>query len=357
MSAAAAPQPDNSAAHQLVGLGLADGWSVVEKIQKAPDATGSHFSVGYIVERDGQRAFLKALDFSYVLQLPDFTRAMQGATEEFNFERDILETCRVHRMDRVVLALGHGNLMIQGAPIPQVSYLIFEKADGDIRYALDAEREVPASWKLRMLHNAATGLWQMHGRLMAHQDVKPSNVLIFSGNTAKVADLGRASQAGVAAPHDNLDFPGDPAHQPLEFFYSQISSEWNERRQASDLFMLGSLMLFLFGGTSVVAAVKTKLPDPVQPENWQGRSYAEALPYIRVAFNEAIDELTPQLRADLSDDACERVVRMIRQLSDPDPSLRGHPNTRAMRHANPYSLERFIAELDLLAQRAGAAGL
>jgi len=344
-------QPEDSAAHLLLGRELDDGWRVVEKIERPPDATGSNFSVGYVVERDGQRAFLKALDFSFALSQDDFTRALQWMTEEFNFERDILDTCRVHRMDRVVLALGHGQLMIEQARIPQVSYLIFEEADGDVRHALGANEGVPASWRLRTLHHTATGLWQMHRRDMAHQDVKPSNVLIFNGDTAKVADLGRASQRDIVAPHDNAPFPGDPAYQPLEFFYGQVSPDWNERRQASDLFMLGSLTFFLFGGTHVTATVRARLPDAIQPGAWQG-NYSGALPYVRVAFDEALSELDVVLQGSVSDEVRDGVVTMIRRLAEPDPSLRGHPRARAMTHGNPYSLERFVAEFDLLARRA-----
>lgn len=348
----AAVRQEDSAAHSLLGRELEGGWRVVEKLERAPDATGSNFSVGYIVERDGQRAFLKALDYSRALNEPDFTRVLQGMTEAFNFERDILDRCRAGRMDRIVLALAHGELMIETARIPQVSYLIFEEADGDVRKALSSEeRDVDPVWKLRMLHHTTTGLWQMHKNGMAHQDVKPSNVLIFNGDSAKVADLGRASEKNVAAPHDNFPFPGDPAYKPLEFFYGQISPDWNERRQASDLYMLGSLALFLFGGTHMTAAVGARLQDSVQPGTWTG-TYAEAMPYIRVAFDDVVEELDTLLRGDLSDDVRDGVVTITRRLCDPDPALRGHPRSHAMKHGNPYSLERFMAEFDLLALRA-----
>lgn len=341
---------NDSAAHALLGLEVDGGWRVVEKLQKSPDATGSNFSVGYIVERDGHRAFLKALDYSHALRQPNFSRVLQWMTEEFNFERDILDRCRIGRMDRIVLAIGHGELTIPTAQIPAVSYLIFEVADGDVRNALGSEHGIDAAWKLRTLHHTATGLWQMHKQGMAHQDVKPSNILIFGGDSAKVADLGRASQRDVVAPHDNFDFPGDPAYKPLEFFYGQISADWHQRRQASDLYMLGSLVLFLFGGVHMTGSVVTRLPDGVRPGVWTG-SYAEALPYVRIAFDEVVEELDIVLHDQLSDNVRNGVVTIVRRLADPDLALRGHPRTRAMKHGNPFSLERFIAELDVLALR------
>jgi len=184
--------------------------------------------------------------------------------------------------------------------------------------------------------------------------MKPSNLLIFNGDSAKVADLGRASQQDIVAPHDNYPFPGDPAYKPLEFFYGQISPNWNERRQASDLYMLGSLTLFLFANAHTTATVLSRLPDAVQPGVWTG-PYSEALPYIRVAFNEVMEELDELLHQQLNTETAGRVVTVVRQLCEPDPARRGHPRTHAMRHGNPYSLERFVAEFDLLSRRAPAA--
>ncbi len=121
---------EDYAAHRLLGLELDGGWRVVEKVVRPPDATGENFSVGYVVERDGERAHLKALDFSFAFTQTDFTRVIEDMTAAFNFERDILGRCALSRMDRVVLALAHGQVIVEGAPgIPQVSYLIFEKAD------------------------------------------------------------------------------------------------------------------------------------------------------------------------------------------------------------------------------------
>jgi eukaryotic-like serine/threonine-protein kinase len=347
---AAAPQPDDVAAHRLLGLNLEDGWTVVEKVEKSVDATGSNFSVGYIVEKDGSRAFLKALDYSSAFESDDFARVIERMTQEFNFERDILRRCAEGRMDRVVLALGNGQITVPNAPAPaQVSYLIFELADGDIRKMLaDPLVADDDRWKLRMLHNAATGLAQMHRRGMAHQDVKPSNVLVFADDSAKIGDLGRASQRNFDSPFDHLAFPGQLSYRPLEFFYGHISQDWNQRRQAADLYMLGSLVVFLFGGGHMSTEVFSKIMPVAHWSQWGGRPYRDALPYLVDAFDEVIDELEVELAPELK----SPLTTMVRRLCDPDPDRRGHPLARAMKHGNPYSLERFISEFDSLARRA-----
>src|SRR6185437_7605631 len=169
-------------AELLAGLSLDGGWKVTERITAGPDATGGVFSVSYIVESaHSGRAFLKALDFS----------------KAFNFERDILQKCADRRMDRVVRAIGDGNVRTtatSGGGV--VQYLIFELADRDVRLQLSLSSKVDLAWKLRSLHHIATGLMQLHSAGIAHQDLKPSNVLVFEGKTSKVSDLGRAAYQG-----------------------------------------------------------------------------------------------------------------------------------------------------------------
>lgn len=336
------------AAHSLLGRELPEGWHVVEKVRRPSDATGSRFSVGYIVQRDGTRAFLKALDYSFAFGSGDAARVLEAMTSAYNFEVDVLERCAASRMDRIVTVLGHGEVVVEGADgVPNVSYLLFELAEGDVRHALDSLGPVfDYAWAFRTLHHAATGLWQLHGQGIAHQDLKPSNVLTFGRTSSKLADLGRASRRGVGAPHEGLDLAGDPAYAPPELLYGQIDSDWSKRRQCCDTYLLGSLTIFMFSGATATAAILTYLDDNLHPGAW-GDSYAAVLPYVRVAFDRAIVEFEDSL----SKPVATRLVPIAQQLCDPDPELRGHPVSRSQR-GNSYSLERYVAEFDLLARRA-----
>jgi serine/threonine protein kinase len=128
-----------------------------------------------------------------------------------------------------------------------VQYLIFELADNDVRAHLENLTRLDAVFIMKTLHHVASGLAQLHREGIAHQDLKPSNVLIYSANKgAKVCDLGRAWDRNESAEHDNYPIPGDPKYAPVEFFYNSIAVDDRVRRYGCDLYHLGSLLVFCF---------------------------------------------------------------------------------------------------------------
>ncbi len=193
-------------AYKLEGLELDDGWIVDARIGASADATGGQFSCGYPVQkRDGSKVFLKALDFSRALRSPDPASALQSLTEAYNFERNLLRQCKQRRMDRIVSAIADGKITVNESYLGVVQYLIFEHAESDLRLHLNSMDKIETAWKLRSLHHIATGLKQLHGSDIAHQDLKPSNVLVFNddlGDTSKLADLGCASVKASSSPRD-----------------------------------------------------------------------------------------------------------------------------------------------------------
>ena len=338
--------PKEAQAHKLLGLELPGGWKVTAKHERTDGASGGRYSVCYLVERNGTRAFLKALDFSRVQEAPDFVRALQAVTEAFNFERDLVQSCYDHRMDRVVSPLADGAVVVDDSYLGKVHYIIFEAADCDVRTYVAKLAASEITWKLRALHHITTGLHQLHTAGIAHQDIKPSNIVIF-GPESKVADLGRASLKGVQGPSDGERYPGDKTYAPLELMYDYLDPDFNMRRFGCDLYLLGSMVTFLFGGIGATAAVLSHLHSDHLPENWHGK-YAEVLPYVRNAFGLAVQNFGEhlegaQLRTEL--------VETVTQLCEPDPALRGHPNNR-IGIGNRFSLERFISRFDRLATRS-----
>lgn len=349
-------------AHRLLGRSLPGGWHVIELAQRGDFATGSNFSVGYVVEdAQGRRAFLKALNLTRALLQPDPTRALQVMTSAFNYERDLVNTCRDRRMRRVVLAVADGSVMVeQGNAASVVPYLIFELADGDVRAHINFAQALDLARIFRTLHHAAIGLLQLHRHDIAHQDVKPSNVMIFGGRTpdtsapspdfgAKLGDLGRASQLGITAAHDALDIAGDPTYAPPEQLYGATPTEWVYRRYGCDLYQLGGLAVYLLTNMNVTALWTDALPDQFRPGRWAG-SYAQVLPMVRDAFDRMLTLLRQYTPTEYTDD----VVSAVRQLCEPNPVLRGHPRARAVRYGNPMDVSRYVTLFDLLAARAGA---
>jgi serine/threonine protein kinase len=295
---------------------------------------------------------LKALDYSRALAADDIPEALARANNEYLHERDLLRRCEEQRLSRIVRALGDGRARVDGVEgIPTVDYLIFELADDDIRGFIDEPANAAtASWGLRVLHQVAVGLNQLHTHRMAHQDLKPSNVLVFDPTLLKIGDLGRASYRG-GSPFDEHGVAGDLSYAPLELLYGDRPSDWNARCQACDMYLLGSLALFLYTRVSMTAAVLSKLDRDLRPKFW-GAPYNEVLPFVRDAFSDVLETFA----AGLPEALREPLVRHVRELCDPDPSMRGHPRAIAGTGSS-YSLVRHIAAFDLLAQRAEMDGL
>lgn len=336
------------ASESLKGLTVGSGWKVLERVDGSKDGTGGHFSTGYIVEKNGIGGFLKALDFSAAFTLgEDTVKRLQELTSAFLHERDILEHCKERRHSRVVMALEHGSVQIpgMGKMEGQVQFLIFEKASTDVRRQLQASNQRDYVWAARAARDICLGLWQVHRDMIAHQDMKPSNTLVFPNDIAKISDFGRASMKGRAAQHDEFRVAGDRTYTSPELLYGFVSPEFNARRFGCDLYMLGNLICFLFSGVSLNTELYLQLASEHHYAKWQG-SYAEVLPYLFRAHRLAIEEISsaidPVVRAD--------VKELIVPLTEPDLALRGFP--KSIGRADQYSLERFLSKFELLLKEA-----
>ena len=233
---------------KLHGVELPGGWTADLELSGSSQ-TGGNFSYGYrVTHTDGRKAFLKALDYSKAFRDDDPPAALQALTAAYLFERTILQTCKTRRMDRVVQSIDFGNVVVDHTDLGRVDYLIMEIAEGDVRTFLSASDKIELAWKLRALHHIATGLHQLHGANIAHQDVKPSNVLVFEATVSKIADLGSASQKGSVCPRDDRAFAGDPAYAPPELLYGHRDPDWTTRRFGCDAYLLGSMVVFMFTG-------------------------------------------------------------------------------------------------------------
>jgi serine/threonine protein kinase len=247
------------AASKLKGMKLSGGWTAGSDLPLLSD-TGGNFSYSYLVTHDdGRKAFLKALDYSRALRSPDPPSALQALTTAYLFERSVLETCKSRRMDRIVQSIDSGHVIVDPSELGRVDYLVFEMADCDVRSFLSAAAAIELAWKLRSLHHIATGIHQLHSAGIAHQDVKPSNILVFGKRTSKVADLGSASQKGTVCPRDDRHFAGDPSYAPPELLYGYLDPDWANRRFGCDAYLLGSMIIFMFTGLNATGLLLSKM--------------------------------------------------------------------------------------------------
>jgi serine/threonine protein kinase len=260
-----------SPAEQLVGVTLDNGWKVVTPAMRKPNATGGHFSHGYIAENaDGRRGFLKAMDYTKAFQGPNTADVLAAMTNAYLFERNLCEKCA--HLSRIARAIDSGSVHVQPDKLfTKVEYLIFELATGDVRAHLDMQDRLDLIFVMRTLHHIATGLEQLHRADIAHQDLKPSNVLVFSPKVgSKICDLGRAWDRNAPAVHDAFDVAGDQTYAPPELLYGDVPSDQRARRFGCDMYHLGSLIVFLFTRTHINALIIENLSADYRPIMWSG---------------------------------------------------------------------------------------
>lgn len=347
-----------NAAEHMEGMALDGGWKVIEKITRNPKATGGHFSVGYRVQHpSGHNAYLKALDFSAAFEKENFTVHLEAMSHAYNFEVDVLKQCGEKRMSRVIKAIAYGEARVNVIPSPgdRVCYIIFERADGDIRPEEGFFQAFDFAFGMRVLHNAAVGLMQLHQSGIAHQDVKPSNVLLFAEEGAKIADLGCASVKGVRSPRDEFLIAGDYGYAPLDQWYKISSGRSMEDRFINDLYLLGNLIFYLFLGVSATHTIMSKLTGL---EIQLGDNFSNDLPYINhamalslVNLRSSIQAMTGTVSGRFDKDVAEELLNIASELCEPDPAKRG--DFIASQKGIPrHSLIRYISRFDLLAKKA-----
>ena len=336
-----------SAAERLLRLQLDGGWNVTKQLPRNPSATGGTFSQAYEVRNGNRVGFLKAFDFAPAFDPGiDTAEAIQILVEAYNHERDVLSHCKERRLSHVVLAIEHGTVQVPGLSQMEgrVFYLIFEMATGDVRVQMDTSKRFDVLWCMRALKDVCLGLHQVHREMIAHQDMKPSNVLTYTGGAFKVADFGRSSRRGHVARHDSYQIAGDKTYAPPELLYGFLHTDFIPRRIGCDLYMMGNLAAFLFSGVNVTSHLLSHLDPQHHPRNWAG-TYEEVLPYLENAFSRVLDELHPLVDEIVRDD----VITLVRDLCEPDLSRRGH--SRSLGKPGQYSLERYVSQLDLTAKR------
>jgi len=266
------------------------------------------------------------------------------------FERDLLEKCKGRKLARVVTPLAHGNVQVPGwvGDLSTVYYIVFELARGDIRTEVANWKQFDLAWALRSLHHASIGLRQLHSVGIAHQDLKPSNVLVFPQEGAKIADLGRSSSQDTPSDMDKCQIPGDVTYAAPEQLYGWRLSPDFCLRYVADLYQLGNLLFFYLTGISSTAAMRTKLVRAVP--GFSGMDFIHDLPYLQQAFSEVVSDLRAILPP-LEDKIASEIVMIAQQLCEPDPRRRGDSNA-PLSGRPQHDLQAYISRFDRLAKRA-----
>jgi eukaryotic-like serine/threonine-protein kinase len=341
---------EDSAAHNLLDYKLKTGWKVIEKITKTAGSTGAFFSVCYKVEKDGEICFLKAFDFAKFFGLSELEQPGRSVVDvisdmisAFKYERDLSQHCKDKFVTKVSFVREAGEETIIGFTYSLVPYLIFELADGDVRTQLKFSDKLDVAWKLGSLHDIAVGIKQLHKIDVSHQDLKPSNILLFN-KKSKLGDLGRSLCKDLDGPYNDYIFSGDNTYAPPEIMYGYFENDWNKRVFATDCYLLGSMVVFYFTGISMSALLMKNMHENFKIDKWSCGEFDEVKPYIADAFAKALTEFEECIQYDILKKDLKNIVE---RLCFPFPENRGHEKNIVERGSN-FNLERFVSKLDLL---------
>ncbi|WP_332032774.1 protein kinase domain-containing protein [Kaistella sp.] len=333
-----------SAAESLEGITINNKWKVIKRILPEKKNTGGCFSAAYVVEDEDGIAFLKAIDFNaFFSGKGNVVDTMKKMTDAYTYERDLLHRCRKNSLSKISMIIDEGEVELDDfGVINKVPYLVFHMADGDIRTVIDFSSNVDLCWKLKSLHDICVGLKQLHGVKIGHQDIKPSNILLFDDKkVSKIGDLGRSLCQEISAPHDFGGFVGDPNYSPPEYYYGFTHTDWNLRVKSTDFYLFGSMITFYFSGLNMTTLLLQNTSKEFWPGKWGG-DYTTVLPYLLDSFQKAIIEF----KSSIEDDKLrEELPKIVEYCCHPNPSLRGYKGPKGV---HQLDFQRTISKLDLL---------
>ena len=136
-----------------------------------------------------------------------------------------------------------GVAYLPGSPIP---VLLMEKLQTSLDHLLETSPNIPLDVKVHLLTGTAQGVVYLHSRTppIAHRDLTARNILIDSGMTAKIADLGVARMVNIQPGQLAATMtagPGNNLYMPPETVQEEGATRYNT---AIDIFSFGVVSLF-----------------------------------------------------------------------------------------------------------------
>lgn len=313
-------------ASNLLNLQTDSGWSVVEQLQNQ-SGSGGNFCNQYKVVKGRKEAFLKAMDLSSVMSTGDLN-VIQEKTSHFIFEFDMLDKCNNRKMKNVVVPIDKGVLSVPNAPIAapfnKAWYIIFELADGDIRKEHLVNQSISWLTVFKHLKDVVKGLHQLHMAGIAHQDLKPSNVLCFSGS-ARISDLGRVVDLEDTSPFGGLLYPGDPNYIPFESI-KQVKYKNFKDRYLADIFHVGSLLFHMVENVQINVAIHNEAMQLDKSLNQL--SYIASLPIYESAFYNILDRHQVECKKLFGEKVSQVIIQILEEMCHPNLEIRGNQHIK-----------------------------
>lgn len=346
----------------LVGTELVDGWKIVHEFPRAtvaPSAekTGGNFSLSCVAEKEvtdkpNQVAFVKVFDFTKANAITgDFLMAASLLNTSFKSEVDILDKCMKEGLDRIIRKHTSGEIAaIPGVTNYPAPYIILEHADADLRQVVN-NAKYDIAYKLKVLHDVAVGINQIHSKDISHYDIKPSNVLVLdkAGEGSKIADFGLSIDHKEAGPLARPPVFAKP-YAPPEVAFGVIPVEPVNRNRGIDVYHLGCLTTYLLAGVTPMPHYIAGLEKEMVPSWWGGEGkipYETALPFLvklHAEFVAVVSESIPE-------EYRPELTKIVTELTHPDYKLRGDPDHRA-RVGNPHGIDAYMNKFERLSRKS-----
>ncbi|QRN81134.1 MAG: serine/threonine protein kinase [Nocardiopsis sp. BM-2018] len=143
---------------------------------------------------------------------------------------------------QITLKLQHANVVraFDGRPTGPDAFLALEFCEGGTLDLLLLERgKLPLDHALALVRDVALGLAHAHDRSVLHRDVKPANVFLSDGGTAKLGDFGTGTFSAETA----QERVGTAFYMAPEIFAGESATI------RSDVYSLGVLAYEVLAGT------------------------------------------------------------------------------------------------------------
>jgi serine/threonine-protein kinase len=192
--------------------------------------------------------------------------AVKVLREAFSAESDSETIAAFEREATVIARLQHASIVgvYDTGTHEGRRYIVMEYVHGySLRQILETQGRLTEQEAIRYGAQIASALHYAHAQGVIHCDIKPENVLISEGGTAKVADFGVAETlTRTMAPGQAQDLLGTIAYLAPEII------EGSQASPASDIYSLGLTVFELvagrppFGGSTAGAALGQRLAAP-----------------------------------------------------------------------------------------------